>query len=144
MQLPNSLVVESAHLCQGGDGERGRDEGRGPGPLQVFTSLGARCCSGRAGWHAGRLPIDFCRAEMLELCLWSDWGAQVELGLGTFSSFEERGRMQAFYRVLATPSRKSSVLHDSDASRLFILHCFSQRSHTAVESCKLLIITIIF
>ncbi|CAI9170912.1 unnamed protein product [Rangifer tarandus platyrhynchus] len=73
---------------------------------------------------------------MLELCLWSDWGAQVELGLGTFSSFEERERMQAFYRVLATPSRKSSVLpNDSDASRLFILHCFSQRSHTAVESC---------
>lgn len=64
---------------------------------------------------------------MLELCLWSDWGAQVELGLGTFSSFEERGRMQAFYRVLATRSRKSSFLHNvSDVSRPFILYCFSQ------------------
>ena len=99
----------------------------GPAPCRCSASSGSRCCSSRAGWPPGRLPIDFCRAEMLELCLWSDWGAQVELGLGTFSSFEERGRMQAFYRVLATPSRKSSFLHNvSDVSRLFILYCFSQ------------------
>lgn len=99
----------------------------GPAPCRCSASSGSRCCSSRAGWHPGSLPIDFCRAEMLELCLWSDWGAQVELGLGTFSSFEERGRMQAFYRVLATRSRKSSFLHNvSDVSRPFILYCFSQ------------------
>lgn len=39
MKLPNSLVVESARLCQRGDGERGGDEGRRPGPLQVFRIL---------------------------------------------------------------------------------------------------------
>lgn len=62
---------------------------------------------------------------MLELCLWSDWGAQVEQGWELSHHSRKEEECRHFIVCLLLAERAVSCTTCLDVSRLFILH-FSQ------------------